>query len=383
MKYLITDLNITLNGHKFGFVNNLLKYVEIHRTTDEFIFLVNRSDEFQLESSAGHIQVITLSEEEQKEINQQASLIRKSETEWKCIEKYATIYAVQRVILMELDLYQIEIGKRKSVFQISGIWFRPYSRMQAEGNSLKQKIQFLKNMFQKKILLHWALRNTGLDRVFILNDEQMPFWLNGKKPRFSTLPDPYFDYPLLADFDLRKQYNIPENNLILLQFGYMDERKNNENILAALNQIAPEMAKMISLLVIGKFETGYEEKIKQLKNGSYQLITRNAFISDEEMESTFSQSDVILRMNINFFGSSGVVGIAARHDKPVVVSDSGVMAELVEKYQLGDIINPYDLQAIQKVILKYLKQESRLKIDGSRYRDTHDLRAFAENLLLP
>jgi len=46
MKYLITDLNITLNGHKYGFVNNLLHYVGKHRLMDHFVFLINQSAEF-------------------------------------------------------------------------------------------------------------------------------------------------------------------------------------------------------------------------------------------------------------------------------------------------------------------------------------------------
>lgn len=30
------------------------------------------------------------------------------------------------------------------------------------------------------------------------------------------------------------------------------------------------------------------------------MILKDEFVSDEEMESTFAQSDLILRMNINF-----------------------------------------------------------------------------------
>src|SRR5690606_9446975 len=138
------------------------------------------------------------------------------------------------------------------------------------------------------------------------------------------------------NFQLRKHYNIPENHLVLLQFGYADERKNNENIIAALNQM-PHSA--ITLLIIGKFKPSYEAALHRLKTGSFQLITHDESVSDEEMESTFRHSDVILRMNVNSFGSSGVVGIAARYNKPVIVSDTRVMAELVKKYALGETVD--------------------------------------------
>lgn len=374
MKYLITDLNITLNGHKFGFVNNLLHYAGKNRPNDEFVFLVNRSADFHLKSTYPHIKVILPAEEEQKNLQSHPGLLQKSEAEWTIIDREARLYGCQRVILMELDLYQVAIGRSRVPYKISGIWFRPYARMEPEGTGFLPKIRFWRSRLQKQMLIKLALRNSSLDKIFILNDEQMPGWL-GKK-RFFTLPDPWFDYPMAQDFNLRKHYDIPDDHLVLLQFGYADERKNNENIIAALNTISHSS---ITLLIIGKFRPGYENGLKQLKTGPFRMITRDEFISDEEMESTFHQSDVILRMNVNFFGSSGVVGIAARHDKPVIVSDNGVMAELVKKYRLGDVVDPYDPEAIRNTILRYL--QSPPVIDGTAYRDTHDVRAFAETLL--
>ena len=374
MKYLIVDLNITLNGHKFGFVNNLLHYAGKHKPDDEFVFLVNRSADFHLESPYPHITVIFPTEEEQMALCAQPGLIRKSAAEWALINREALRGACHRLILMELDLYQVAIGRSNTPYKISGIWFRPYSRMEPEGRGLLQQLRFLKSKLQKQLVMKLALRNSSLDKVFILNDEQMPAWLNEK--RFFTLPDPWFDYPMAEGFDLRGHYGIPEHHLILLQFGYADERKNNENIIAALNEIPRSD---ITLLVIGKFKPGYENELIRLKKGPFTMITRDAFISDEEMESTFQQSDVILRMNVNYFGSSGVVGIAARYNKPVIVSDNGVMAELVKKYRLGDRTNPHDTGAIREIFLRY--RQSLPLIDGSAYRDTHDISAFAEVLL--
>lgn len=374
MKYLIVDLNITLNGHKFGFVNNLLHYAGEHRPGDEFIFLVNRSADFRLESRYAHVQVILPTEEEQQRVQNQPGLLKKSAAEWALIDREARRHRCGRLILMELDLYQVALGRSTTPYKISGIWFRPYSRMEPEGPGLFQKIRFWRSKLQKKGVMKLALRNASLDKVFILNDEQMPAWLD--ENRFFTLPDPWFDYPIAQDFDLRKHYDIPENHLILLQFGYADERKNNENIIRALNELPHSD---ITLLIIGRFKPGYEEELKKLKTGPFRMITRDEFISDEEMESTFQQSDVILRMNVNYFGSSGVVGIAARYNKPVMVSDTGVMAELVVKYRLGDVVNPSDTADIRALFLQY--RQSLPAVDGSTYRDTHDLRAFAETLL--
>jgi glycosyltransferase involved in cell wall biosynthesis len=381
MRILITDLNIKLDGHKFGYISNLLKHIEALSTENEYFILTNHSKEFKLASAKSNIKILSTTEEQQTVILSQKHYFQKSAEEWKIINQECNKNQINHLVLMELDPYQVEIGKKKTSFSIAGIWFRPYARMQKEGPGLKNQIVFWRTILQKKLTIKWALLNKNLKKVFILNDEAMPNWLDSQ--RFFYLPDPYFEYKIIDNFDFRARYNIPKDNLILLQFGNMDERKNNENILAALNNIDEDLALKISLIIVGKFKEGYLEKIKNLipYNSKYQTIIKDEFVSDEEMESTFIQSDVILRMNINFFGSSGIVGQAANHNKPCIVSDSGVMAEQVEKYRLGKIIDPYDINAIKETIIYYLQNPSSRKIDGSYYRQTHDLEAFGSTLL--
>lgn len=381
MRILITDLNIKLDGHKFGYVSNLLKYIEGLSTDNEYFILVNFSTEFKLESDKSNIKILLTTKEQQTVILSQKHYFQKSAEEWKIIHSECIKNKINHLILMELDPYQVEIGKKKTPFSISGIWFRPYARMQKEGPGIRNQIVFWRTILQKKLTIKWALLNKNLKKVFILNDEAMPNWLDNR--RYFYLPDPYFEYKTIENFDVRENYKIPEDNLILLQFGNMDERKNNENIIAALNNLEQDKAQKVTLIIIGKFKEGYLEKIKNLipENSKYQTIIKDEFVSDEEMESTFMQSDVILRMNINFFGSSGIVGQAANHNKPCIVSDNGVMAEQVEKYKLGKIIDPYDINAIEETIIYYLQNPASRKIDGSYYRQTHDLQAFGSTLL--
>lgn len=381
MRILITDLNIKLDGHKFGFVSNLLKYIEDHKSDTQFYFLLNSASDFKLDSSKSNIHVFTTSEEQEKNILSQKHFVQKSAEEWKLINSFCLKNAINHLILMELDLYQIEIGKRTTPFTIGGIWFRPFSRMQKEGHGLKNQLIFWRTILQKKLTLKWALRNKSLKKVFILNDEAMPNWLDNK--RFFYLPDPYFEYPQLPNFDLRNKYGIPLENLILLQFGNMDERKNNENIIKALNNLDKKKATKVTLLIIGKFKANYSKEIQNLIpiDSNYQAILKDEFVSNEEMESTFAQSDIILRMNINFFGSSGIVGQAASHNKPCIVSNHGVMSEQVVKYNLGKIIDPTNINAIRETITYYLDNPENRKTDGANYRATHDLNAFGSTLL--
>lgn len=383
MKFLIVDLNIKLDGHRYGFMSNLIQYVEKHRSQDEFVFLSNKSNDFELQTNVNFVKTIQLNENEQQEISEKSSIVGKAKVEWEVIKKYATQYEIDRAVLMYFDTYQLEIGKEQSPFKISGIWFIPYPRIEAEGGGLKDRLKVQITKIRKELTMKWALRNQSLDKVFILNDEQMPSWLNKGKSRFFTLPDPYFSYDMMPDFDLRAKYGIPKDNLIFLQFGFIDGRKNIENNINAFVQLPEEFAFRSTLLVIGKFEEGYDRYLKTLiPEDSYcQIIFRNEFIPDEEMESTFAQSDVILRMNRGFFGSSGIMGIAAKYNKPLIGSEKGLLAELIRDYNLGKLINPLNINEISESISSFFTDEASLKINGRKYRDSHSLEAFASTLL--
>jgi glycosyltransferase involved in cell wall biosynthesis len=385
MRYLFVDLNISLDGHKLGFMQNTLNYLASKNDENSYSFLANDSTEFkiQIPEECKKIEVIYTSLEQRVLISNQKRTLQKAKAEWEIICQTAIKNAVNHVIMMDLDLYQISIGLKQTPFYVSGIWFRPYLRLQPDNESLKAKIRCEILKLQKKLTVKIALRNKNLCKIFILNDETMPLELKSISDRFQYLPDPIFPYLQLSGFNARKYYSIPNNNLIFLQFGYIDDRKNNENIINALHLLPDYIASETSLLIIGKYEKDYLQKINKWKgqNAKFQLITRDEFVSDAEMESTFAQSDVILRMNHTFAGSSGIVGIAANHDKPCIVSDFGVMADQVAKYNLGLIINPNDPEAISEGILSFIKDRSKLKIDGSGYRNTHDVQAFVETLL--
>jgi glycosyltransferase involved in cell wall biosynthesis len=171
--------------------------------------------------------------------------------------------------------------------------------------------------------------------------------------------------------------------LILLQFGNIDNRKNTENIIRALESIPQSKAAQISLLIVGKHAPGYADQLFALKSNDaqYQMISKNEFVADDIMEAIFAQSDVIIRMNVGFFGSSGVVGIAARHNKVCIVSDTGVMANEVTEYKLGKTVAPENIEGIKICLEEFLNDRNKTKIDGTAYIKSHNLESFAKTLL--
>jgi glycosyltransferase involved in cell wall biosynthesis len=385
MNYLIVDLNIKLDGHKLGFVQNIIDYLEKNSDTkNQYYFLSNYSKDFRLKKKKNsQIELFALTETQQNSVNSKKRFLEKSHLEWTLILEKAKELKIERLILMELDPYQLSIFRSKVSFDIYGIWFRPYHRMEQEAKGLKNYLKFNLFKFQKKITLFLALRNKSLKKVFILNDELLPDLPICKPPRFFYLPDPCFPYKQQATFNLRQKYNISSDKVIFLQFGFIDERKNTENILLALNSLQKSISEKVALLIIGKFKENYEQTLRSIipSHAQYQTLFNPQFISDSEMESTFSQSDVILRMNINFFGSSGIVGIAANHDKPCIVSNFGVMADQVEEYNMGVIIDPYDIEEIMRSIQTFIENPDQRKVSGKAYREAHTAEKFVQTLL--
>lgn len=385
MNYLIADLNIKLDGHKYGFVQNIIDYLSEKSYPHSFYFLVNRSPEFVLKDPAKeNIKIIYLTQAEQSAAEQSAKLLKKSSIQWQVIVSYCNTLKIDRLVLMELDLYQVALGRKASPFEISGIWFRPHCRSLPEHNTIKDVLKHKLWMIQKEVLIKSALRNRNLQKVFVLNDKKVVDQMNDRcHQRFFYLPDPVFDYPYDKNFSIRKAYDIEEGRVIFLLFGYIDERKNVQNIIRALNLLDEKDAARICLLIIGKFAPGFREILTgEFKPGkAYQVVMNDQFVSDSEMESVFEQCDVSLRMNVNFFGSSGIIGTAAKYNKPSIVSDFGIVAELTEQYKLGELVDPYDVSEVKEMISYYLNHPQNRQIDGQAYYEAHNREAYVKTLL--
>lgn len=65
------------------------------------------------------------------------------------------------------------------------------------------------------------------------------------------------------------------------------------------------------------------------------ISIENRYVSNEEMEYLFSSCDIVMMVYKNFFGSSGVLGRAAKYEKKVIVSKGGLIESLVKRYKLG------------------------------------------------
>ncbi len=374
---LIVDLNISLDGHKIGFMQEIFEYLKKHNKTNRYCFLSNIPIDKSKNDLVWNYVVKSRTTK---------SIVAKYQDQLNVIFKKAAEINALEIILMELDVYQLALGKQMILpFKISGIWFRPFFRQEFTGTAFKDKFLYLLNKTKKKWLLKTVLKNPNIDRIFILNDQKSVDYYNKNFLNvFHYLPDPIFNTSQPEVINIKEFYGIPFSNKVFLIFGILDERKNIVNIIDAFDRLPHKERNNSTLLMVGKVSDANKEILNEAiteKKNNFQVIIRDEFVQDSHMEALFDQSDLILRMNVNYFASSGVIGMAAKYNKPSLVSNYGLVEELTLAHKLGFSANPSNISEIRDKLIDFTHNPEKWQIDGTRYTAEHSTKAFVETLL--
>ena len=104
-------------------------------------------------------------------------------------------------------------------------------------------------------------------------------------------------------------------------------------------ELIPDLPIDWKLTVAGNTKTlprRFDEYLKALAHNSNQLTYKPGFVPDQELISMISESDVILLpYNLSHRGASGILGLAAITETPVIVSNNHNISKVVKKYSLG------------------------------------------------
>jgi glycosyltransferase involved in cell wall biosynthesis len=84
---------------------------------------------------------------------------------------------------------------------------------------------------------------------------------------------------------------------------------------------------------------------------------------------------------INFFSSSGVIGLAARHNKPVLATKFGVVGDLTREYNLGITVDGFNPEEIKQAILTFIKTKNAYPEKASVFVKNHSSDNFIMTLL--
>jgi glycosyltransferase involved in cell wall biosynthesis len=164
---------------------------------------------------------------------------------------------------------------------------------------------------------------------------------------------PVFDCYNLSDTFSPVYFGFNSNNKILLFFGYIRKYKGLDLLIEAFPKILEHYPEA-RLLIVGEFyddPSPYINRIKELKiENEVKLI--NKFIPNEEVGKYYSVSDLVI-LPYKSATQSGILNIAYAFNKPVLVTDVGGLAKLVEESKTGIIIQPDSPDQIVQGVLKF------------------------------
>ena len=188
----------------------------------------------------------------------------------------------------------------------------------------------------------------------------LPVFAKGKPAKFVA-------HPLYDNFgeklslqEARRHLNIPENEKIMLFFGFIRKYKGLDILLDAIKILKssnyPPLGDGVKLLIAGEFyedRKPYDEQIAKLGIEDW-LILRTEFISDSEVKYYLSAADVVIQP-YRSATQSGVTPLAYHFEKPMIVTNVGGLPSLVPDNKVGLIAEP-NAESIAAKIIEYFQK---------------------------
>lgn len=308
------------------------------------------------------------------------------------IGRTAKILGIDRLIFLQIDRYFPFLSLLNStvIDSISGIYLNPYSQLKLYKKDLnvKDKIKILRKSIQIKL----GFISKKVHTIFLWNDEKSVSFLNREFDTtiFSYLPDP-INLNLLAEpIQVKKilaEFGIDESKKILLSIGGIQQRKNLFRIIDAISQIKSDTASDFVYLIVGIASD--QELIKELQKRikinktKFSIMLINRSLTKVEFESIVSCSKIVFTIYSDFFSSSGIVGNSAKYGKLIIGSNTGVLKEIIEKYNLGFCVDSNNTLDIKRGIENYLAH-NRINSPFEKnfhFLESHSSVKFCENLL--
>lgn len=291
--------------------------------------------------------------------------------EFRLMRKYAAKLKCNRVFIPYIDTLQIPIILSRSLgITYSGIYFRPsfyYQEVFQYKSTLRDRLQ----QWREKLTLSLLLRDRQLKTLFCLDPlaiEQINKL--GKKPKAMYIPDPVQIHAnSFANVQqLKSSLEIEKSRQVYLLFGAMGKRKGLDKLLESVNLLPESLCHQLCILLVGKMPDDlrqeYLNAIERLtSNLPVQIIIRDRYIPEKQIQSYFQLADVILAPYQRHIGMSGIINRATVAKKPVLASDYGLMGEMTRRYKLGLAVDSTKATEIAAGLTKFLTESPNAYCD--------------------
>lgn len=148
---------------------------------------------------------------------------------------------------------------------------------------------------------------------------------------------------------------LPQDNPVLLSFGFLHAGKDIETIFHALKDVPNTFLihggdQMFKLHLPNS--TNLAEKYDMLD----RTIIRDYYIPEEEKPYYFHAADaIVLSYTREFLGTTSLLWQACRFGTPVIASDNGQLKELMEEYKPGLLFKAQDPDSLREAVMRFIK----------------------------
>lgn len=155
-----------------------------------------------------------------------------------------------------------------------------------------------------------------------------------------------------------------------LFFGHLRSSKGLQYFLEALALIGDPTASVIGSASDSDAEAAYAiaERLG-LRNCVFDV----RFVAESEIASIFARHRIVVTPYIRFAAQSGVTHLAVAHNRPIVATRVGGLAQLVDDYELGETCDAADSEQLGKAMNRALRKAASRCYDMGLAKARHNL----------
>jgi glycosyltransferase involved in cell wall biosynthesis len=150
--------------------------------------------------------------------------------------------------------------------------------------------------------------------------------------------------------------DVPADRPLLLFCGFVRPYKGLDILLDALPKVLAQ--RDVHLLVAGEFwegEQSYREQIDHLNIGRAVTLV-DSYLPNESLAACIARSDVVI-LPYRSATQSAVIQLAFGQNKPVITTDVGGLAEVVDDGRTGLVVRPKDPKALAAAINRFFDED--------------------------
>ena len=168
--------------------------------------------------------------------------------------------------------------------------------------------------------------------------DELTLFTNSVNKKF--IPHPIYNIfgDAISKTDARKALHLNDSDKVILFFGFIRKYKGLELLLKSLTtQRVKDLN--LKLIIAGEFyELENETKLFISENGlSNTVLLHNHFIDSAKVKEYFCASDMVVQPYITAT-QSGITQIAYHFGTPMLVTNVGGLAEIVEHNKVGYVV---------------------------------------------